>query len=815
MQIDFEQQRLVKPRILSVAAGFYEPESKSVKLEAGWDQIGSLDTAGDLLTWVDPVTGTLMLRPAPLSKNWDLVGTGIYTRLAKSNFTFADSSKWQENDSAGNGASKFLELKDSTAVAANRSAVSTATYAKNTGFYVGLYGHSWNNSNVLAFEGGWNSTASDSSGVSVKVYLDGTVDVYKDGDLIEKGNLRSQESKTEKAGQVANQVVSLLLIPFRKAELLVVSNLGGAFTAVFDDIDETEDDPAITAATNFWFNSDEASGKSTLEIAPIAYPTGGWRASAVSAKIDAPGAGLEPIHTILHHGDTVSASLVTATDATVAFVPDGELSSWRTKAVLTRTLTYRTPMVFSVISEFLEQADSTPSGDEKHLASKLIHLSLDVPESPSGVTVSCTVKAPDSIDGGDIGRFLTIGNRPAMLFLDMDADGERGESDLPIVEGAMSCPSYSLQHSDEITFCDFEIRDFWQRLENCMFTDEVPLDTLSVDEAVRFILQYAGIPENIWDIEEVGVDINGPSGSGSRGDYVAKVEIGDTCADWIQRLHESYCATWFYGFVPTSDGIKFRWISPEMLGNEPKITLFSSIEDVDAAILGGTLIEPDGADENWRNRLVFRTLDQDSIDPECNRIVVTGLDLRKRLPILRVYDDTDSQDVSLSPSSRPDNWLGELRQVGFRSPQLTTSELVDEATRTLAKRLTVRRYMVEIECELLFDPGSETEYVPLWRGDVVTLNGLGDYRILSLNCTVESDPDHSSEHYNSRSWRPTRYVLEKIVEGTAEGLGGNSMASSVEQFKATTMMGVFVRTRQTAPMEIERKRPAASAGRVT
>lgn len=793
--IDHEQARLAKPRIISVAAGFHEPENRSVKPQAGWDFIGSVDAVGDLTTFVDPVTGTLMLRPAPMSRLWDTTGSGIYARLAIANFTFNDSSKWYESNDSG-AVSKFLYLKDSTAATADRSAVSTATYAANRGFYVGFFGFSWNDSNVLILEYGWNSTASDASGVSLKIYLNGNVEVYKDGELIERGNLRSQEAQTEKGAQVANQVVALFAIPFRKAELLVISNLGGAFTAFFDDIDQTEDDPAITAATNFWFKYSDAAGKAAIEIAPLSYPSTGWRASVPSTKIDAPGSGLEPIHTILSHGNTVAASLVTVADATIAFVPDGVLNSWRTKATLTAGGT-TSPHCFAVLSEFLPETEFTP-GPEIPLQQYLMALDISVPESPSGVTIGCTVKSPDAIDAGDAQRFLSIGNRPAKLSI--------LPTSVDVVDGAMSCPKASVAHSDEITFCTFEIRDLWQRLENCMFTDEVPFDTLDVGDAVAFILEYAGIPDSYFDIEAVGVAIEGPTGSGSRNDFVCKAEIGDTCDQWIQRLHEDFCATWFYGFVPTADGIKFKWTSPETLGNTPKLTLYDQIADVPAT--------PDGKDENWQIRQTYRTLDQESLDPECNRIVVTGLDLRTRLPILRVFDDEESQNPALGPSDRPDNWLGEIRQVGFRSPQLTTGDLCDEAVRLLRKRLTVRRFLVEIECEMLFDPTTETDYIPIWRGDVITLNGYGDYRVLSFTASMESEPDASAQGYSDRSWRSAKYVLEKIVEGTAEGLGGNAMATSIEGFRATNMLGVYVRTRTTVPMEVERRRPAGNAAAV-
>lgn len=372
---------------------------------------------------------------------------------------------------------------------------------------------------------------------------------------------------------------------------------------------------------------------------------------------------------------------------------------------------------------------------------------------------------------------------------------------------------------DEIDFLQFELRDLWQRLENYLFADETPLDGFTVDEAVEFILRAAGIPETNhlggagWELEPTGVLLSAGEGPGSRGDWLCKIEIGDSAAEWIQRLHDDYCGTWFYGFVPTADGIVFRFVSPEAMGEESVLTLYNQVADV-----------PESDQNEWRH--VYRQLDEHSIDPEANRIVVTGLDMRRRRPIFARYDDSDNQDPTVSVPDRSEDWLGEIRLYGYRSPGLASQELCDAALNVLKARLLYRRYLVEIECDLLLHPDSN---ILLWRGDVITLhrrNNDGNvtehrYRILSFTARFESEPRLLSDEERGEDptpyqggWRPARYVLERIREDTAtptaQGLGDNLWATTLDEIRRLTSGGLGYRVFDSRQMDTELKRPAVT-----
>ncbi|MBX4216102.1 hypothetical protein KW797_04095, partial [Candidatus Parcubacteria bacterium] len=107
-----------------------------------------------------------------------------------------------------------------------------------------------------------------------------------------------------------------------------------------------------------------------------------------------------------------------------------------------------------------------------------------------------------------------------------------------------------------------DIRDKWKQLENFRFPDEVPLDRLYLDVAFTTILEIAGWDlDSEVDIPEIGFQIpfGGPCG-GSGDDatrWTCKIEVGDSAAEWLERLHSSYCANFYMRIRPTATGVKF------------------------------------------------------------------------------------------------------------------------------------------------------------------------------------------------------------------------------------------------------------------
>ena len=106
-----------------------------------------------------------------------------------------------------------------------------------------------------------------------------------------------------------------------------------------------------------------------------------------------------------------------------------------------------------------------------------------------------------------------------------------------------------------------------------------------------------------------------------------------------------------------------------------------------------------------------------------------------RLLIYGNYNDPLSQDSTLAPADRPNNWLGEVRTVYYSDPTLTTREMVGKSGLILSQRLMPGRTLAQWDCDLLV---GFSEQRPLWIGDVVRImesDGVtikGDYRIIAV-----------------------------------------------------------------------------------
>jgi hypothetical protein len=147
---------------------------------------------------------------------------------------------------------------------------------------------------------------------------------------------------------------------------------------------------------------------------------------------------------------------------------------------------------------------------------------------------------------------------------------------------------------------------------------------------------------------------------------------------------------------------------------------------------------------------VFRSLDKQVIRCEANDIWVTGRDHQTGKQFQCHFADKASINPALAPSARPLNWVGEPRRYGWVSPAITTVEAGNWACATLARRLTPYREVYEVEAEFQIVAG-----VPVWKGDCVTLDGIGKCRVVSLKLNAK----HES---TGKIWRPTKYVMERV-----------------------------------------------------
>lgn len=733
VSFDHAQKRLSHNRIACVAAG--------LELDGPyWEHV-----------WIDPVTKSLMLRPGPMYPEWYTSNTGKFEKLDLADFDPGDPTLWQEEVKFSDAAGKYLSSLSN----APGSLVAKTAFGLNRAVYLSFFFYSAGD-NYIVLEGGWNPNPNYLESVGFRIYGNGDFELWKGGVLVGLYNV----SGFIVGDQKANQMIDLMLIPCRRRELLVVSRQGNGFSHVFEYILETDEAPVILPNEKFWV--DFPSSKAQVQIAPIKFETSGYATSLDYQLSEAPTgtdtkeqydnpafAGGNDKDWLIWGDPPYAGSQPTTTTATFvtkengAFTANGSNKEVRIKVQITGDGNY-SPTIYGAQVAYEAISDDTDASEEVVIDDYCEELALDIPDDPTGVTFRVQLLRPEHLDANVVAKLKRINNRPAKLHLDgivwVDAQG--------------GSPQWEMSTTDFTQRLTLEFRDRWKSLENYRFTDRVPLDGWQLVDALKFIITCATGLEDDPDPEVSAFSFDDldfriqPIPQPEAGDFNVVIEIGDTAAEWVQRLIEDYSATWFYGFRPTEFGVKFWFKSPATLDSADAVyELWPSIED--AITAGKSELEA------WK--FVYREYSEETLPPEANDIRVTGWDPRLRRALQSHYPDENSKDPTIAPSAKPDNWIGEPLLYGLMDPAITSQAVCDDACRLLFDRMTPIKVVGEIECEALVLENS----VPVWRGDNVYLHGKGLYRVISGCIDSEKEPKTGDEW----QWRPAHYCLErKAVE---------------------------------------------------
>jgi hypothetical protein len=689
---------------------------------------------------VELVNLTAFLAPAPTLAGWSTSNAGLFTRLRKADLSIAGSDHWQEYSPGRFDGDYYMH-----SLGVNEVVTTLGSWPKNKGFFLSWKAYNVGNDNfpqiIFVFGAGGTPT------IQCTFYPTGLVEIYKAGNLVGTGNITTLSEtiieplayiKTKERGttqQMANDTVDVLMIPYRKRELLFLSNLGGGFSFTFEDISEDDPDPTITGSGQASFYV--PTGQATVQLAPfrclsqgyllseiinLRYLPDGAQNITVTPYWDAPGYGT----------GTVNASLVAADGVT----PFASAISQQCRIRIDLTSDgFSTPFVYGASVVFDRLTKTTPNSPT-FLDDYLLKAELSVPESPSDVRMTFTVKSPADLENQGANRLRRISNRPVSAWL----------GPYLIFSGRNEGPRWKESVSDEARELVLECRDRWKALEKYLFQDPMPLDSFLLSDALALLVKLPGFSDSDMDIDYIDFPL--PSvAQNSKGEWAVLPQVGDTAAEWIQRLWETYAQTYWCGWRPTPTGPKFFFKSPASLGTNPVITLYPT--DQDAQDVGGW------GPGSWF--LWYTAYDEHDLEPEANDIYVTGLNPKTGLPLLTHAADYGSQKPDLAVSARPENWLGEPRRYGLVDPGITTIAAAARAAATLKQRLTPVRRMAEWDCQFLI----RDDNLPVWRGDCVELYGKGLFRVTSLS--GEFYLEHSADDTGpDAAYRPFKYTGEKI-----------------------------------------------------
>lgn len=714
-EVEIAEQRVVQPEQILLVDG------------NGWDARTLTET---YQIYLEPLTKTLMLRPLPLTREWQSTATGDYARFRKSDTNRNAHSAWTEFE-RGFAGNYFMHANSLADNHADRVVSTTASFPKNCPFYISwwIYNYGGDRSEIL--ECGWTTPG---SGVSLRFWSDRQIDIYKGANYL--ATLRIENSESSRDGTdftLQNLQAEILLIPCRRRSLVMITNLGGNAVYEFDDLDPENDDNTITPAGAFWYKvprgtvtaqfarcrfRDEGFGYSTLREFRYAPESG----TAMSASVfyDPPGFGTV----------SVSASVRTA-DGTADFVPDGVETQARVRVALQGD-GFATPFVYGAVGRAERRTAETP--DEPNEVGDYVEWSVGQQPDSREITVS-------GRDWRELETILTawrtVQNRSCRFVVDGNVvfAGRTLQTNYADYRPTARAERWTLQCSDR-----------WRALELQLIRDTEPLDGLELSDALQRLAIAAGLDTSDLDMDSTGFQLPTTGGTG-RGEWAVLSAVGQSYADAMIRLWRDYAATWRFGFQPGNDGYKLRFKPPL----EPPYTIARKIYLSRAAAVA------DGVSPGDASRRVAFSFSERTDPPECNEIILTGWDPQRRLPFQRVYKDTASQDPTLSPTSRPANWLGEVVPVGLNDYTITTISAADRVLELLQSRLTVPKRRAELESWLLTH--SSTGY-PLWCDDVIHIHQHGLWRVIGFSIRFEHEATGSQ-------FRRARYELEYLSEEPA------------------------------------------------
>jgi hypothetical protein len=689
------------PLSLTLDASHQRVKDRRMVLLAAFDDWSPRERSN---VWIDPITSTAALMPSPFSSTfWNSTGGG-FRRLRLSDFyvgsatgSNGNASKWYDHNRGANTLDWFV-VNTTT----NDALFSRDAWGANQGFSVILFPPNVGAEEREVLSLTWGAGTADE--LRLSVFATGRVDVYESGVLTGSDSIKG--AKANQAGQTGADAVQLTVLPWRFREVLVVSNTGGGFAFARASLDDqTAEQPILPAGQ---LKVEIPTGAAQVQVHPVTFATSGYITGNPGTFRSIPATG-RTVETFAYSiGSGVTVRLVEGDTIGTDFVPNSVRRRARVRVDLSGNGS-RTPYVLGARAGIAPSTAFTSDQSSSILCS-LTAFSLDVPEEFDAVRMSAVFK-PERDWATTSGR-TRASNRPITVSID-------GKT---IIEGATEPASLRVRSDDAGDIVSLEARDYSKSEENVQFVDDIPLDGMTLADALRLCIVEAGGSgsELVADAEIENFRLPIPEG---RGEFAIVIRVGDRPGEWMRRILNDYAAGFFAGRVPDGSGYPFR-VRRLYRSQASAATLYSRIADV-----------PGGSGDPAY--LVYRSYDEAKLEPEANGVHVTGVDPSRRRPILVSMIDQRSRDPEIPVAQRPENWLGEPRDFGFTDPSLTTLALCERVAEQLYNALTWTRWMVEIECQTIM----KADGFPAWRGDAVTLDGFGIWRIVafSLVSSVEMD----------------------------------------------------------------------------
>lgn len=734
----------------------------------GWDQsMASVDGNGDPETWWEPITGKVMLAPLCVTSQFQAVRSGDYARLLKANLTFDNSAEWDDNDYSNAGGIS-VKLKDAN----QRLEIATTaiTYGSNRAFFFAPKFFSTGNDPRGYFECAFDGFG---TGVEFRFYAAGRAEVRKAGEVV--GTYTWTAPDQQGTGQkVDGKRVTFMIFPMPAAQVVVVTNEGGGFQHVFDDLDPQNQDNEVTPEGYVSFRCGDMA--TDVELAPIKFQTSGDYYSVLSYFKDAP----ESIAT------AEFTSIKAGSGLTSALSLEGSGNAYRIKGSLAGDgdSTY---YVGAVTAEIPAEIGETPDEEYDVTDFVLSGATLSVGMAPGSAELRFTLKGGrqvpvdeedpslgtelEELDPGDERSIREMENRPVKLML----------GDVVVLDGIAGPPGFDQGVTRENDRIHFVVKDkVCALLEEYRFSDPTALDAFSLKEALEIPLEAAGNGVNEYQVDEDAETVTMEIGAlYSMGDWALQAMPRHTGMRLLQDVYDQYIADWFMNTITTELGPVFKILSLATMGEAAILKIYNDVETAAGDV-------EEGIDPLDR---VYRTYNRKLLPIETNQMFVHGLDPVARRPLIGKWEDLPSQDITLGYAEKPENHCGTIRKSAINAPGLRSTTAITNCGEKIWRKVSWRRTIAEWDCQLLLDPDG---LFPLFPGHCIEVVPHGIFRIQSLLLELDTEiqPAEGEDPIKNRLERKTHYVGELIQDrNDSKGLG------HIRQ-RATTISGILFESLQ-------------------
>ncbi len=747
-----------------------------------------------------PLANCLVMKPYQMDAEYDSSNAAPYTKYTiGGGYNVLTAGIWKPHEDF-NGAGNFYACDEP---GAGEYIATTAVVGLNRPMVLSFQFNEAGDKHVI-LDCGYSSSSIDPEAAEIgfKVWSHGMIELWKNGTWL--ADLRGFAWDKSHINRV-------IIWPCKRREIVIFAvgyEPGGDKTKphegvpgrteryVFDDIDEDETAPVITPNLQFFVRPGAGgTGNLKVQFQPLTFPQYA-RSNSRTWSFGKPPAttavlfeqwvnALAPtvtkvglyMDTSYAGADTVDlAGLVLATNTATDFTPNGIRNQCKLGIRLksgNSAVNGYSPFIYGAVSQY-DPASVFTATDEEDLSGWALSYSLSVPDSPFGAKMDVEMLAALETFADDedtetsletiVPRFSTMSFRPVKFAIGAYP---------AFLDGILRRPRLKDGREDIHKRFTFEVETMFRMLESYRATTRMPFDGFPLCcppevavSAVWMVLRETGLFTDLdksrCNFSNLGYII-GQVPHENCAEWNVAWEIGESALQMLDKLHR-LASDCFMGEHPGPDGPEFWFLTKEDLEAIPPVmTLYRN--ETDAMGLEPSLSEIEAVEQCYHDNK------EETCELEATEVWAMTVDPRTGGIIQSYGEDTAAADPETAPSSRPDNWTGYPLSMGVSARELRTQDGTDRAVTALLPVATQQQTVGEFSANTLLMYESGGGMLPLWRGDSVTLDGVGDRRISSLSASfVKEVPDANAKDGTGFWDRRARYTTGAIL-----GRGGNSM----------------------------------------